>query len=77
MVDPGAGFARDEGASRFVVVIFGGLGSIVGSVIAGFILAMLEVFVTYYIGATWALPLFLLTLLVVLLFRPKGLLGKW
>jgi branched-chain amino acid transport system permease protein len=61
----------------FVIVVFGGLGSTRGACIAAFILAFIEAFVVYYVGATWTLPIWLLTLLVVLMVRPKGLLGKW
>jgi branched-chain amino acid transport system permease protein len=61
----------------FVIVVFGGLGSTRGAFIAAFILGLIEAFVVFYLGATWTLPVWLLTLLVVLMVRPKGLLGKW
>jgi branched-chain amino acid transport system permease protein len=61
----------------FVIVIFGGMGSIKGSVAAAFILGIIEAFVTYYIGAMWGLPFFLAVLLILLVLRPKGLFGKW
>ena len=61
----------------FVIVVFGGLGSTRGALIAAFILALIEAFVVYYIGPSWTLPIWLLTLLVVLMVRPMGLMGKW
>jgi branched-chain amino acid transport system permease protein len=61
----------------FVIVVFGGLGSTRGALIAAFILALIEAFVVFYVGPSWTLPVWLLTLLVVLMVRPKGLLGKW
>lgn len=61
----------------FVIVVFGGLGSTRGAMIAAFILALIEALVIYYIGPSWTLPVWLLTLLVVLMIRPMGLLGKW
>lgn len=61
----------------FVVVVFGGLGSIKGTLIAAFTLAIIEAFVTYQIGGRWALAIFLLVLVVVLVIRPRGLCGKW
>jgi len=61
----------------FVVLIFGGMGSIKGAVIAAFILAIIEAFATSYLGAVWALPVVLIILVVVLVFKPKGLFGKW
>lgn len=61
----------------FVIVVFGGLGSTRGACIAAFLLALIEAFVVFYVGPSWTLPIWLLTLLVVLMVRPKGLLGKW
>lgn len=61
----------------FVIVVFGGLGSTRGVLYAAFILGIIEAFVIFEIGATWTMPIWLLTLLVVLMFRPQGLLGVW
>ncbi len=61
----------------FVIVVFGGLGSTRGAVIAAFILGLIEAFVVFQIGASWTMPVWLLTLLVVLMIRPQGLLGVW
>jgi branched-chain amino acid transport system permease protein len=60
-----------------VVIVFGGLGSIKGTIFAAFALAIVEVFVTFQIGAVWALPIFLVILLIVLSIRPRGLFGTW
>ena len=59
----------------FVIVVFGGLGSTRGAVIAAFVLGTVEAFVVYNIGANWTMPIWLLTLLVVLMIRPQGLMG--
>jgi len=61
----------------FIVLMFGGLGSIKGAVIAAFILGIIEAFVTSALGAVWSLPVVLIVLVVVLVFRPKGLFGVW
>ncbi len=61
----------------FVIVVVGGLGSTRGTLYAAFALAIIESFVIFQIGANWTMPVWLLTLLVVLIFRPQGLLGKW
>ena len=61
----------------FVIVVFGGLGSTRGVLYAAFILGIIEAFVIFEVGATWTMPVWLLTLLVVLMFRPQGLLGMW
>jgi branched-chain amino acid transport system permease protein len=61
----------------FVVMVLGGLGNIRGTVIAAFILAIVEVFASYLFGGIWAMPIFLVMLVIVLVFRPKGLFGTW
>jgi branched-chain amino acid transport system permease protein len=61
----------------FTVLMFGGLGSIKGATIAAYILALIEVFAIHYFGAVWALPIYLGILIIVLVFRPKGLFGVW
>ncbi len=61
----------------FVIVVFGGLGSTRGAVIAAFTLGLIEAFVVHHVGASWTLPIWLVTLLVVLMIRPQGLMGVW
>lgn len=61
----------------FVIVVLGGLGSTKGAFVAAFILAILEAFVIYGIGPAWAMPAWLLMLILVLMIRPKGLFGVW
>jgi branched-chain amino acid transport system permease protein len=61
----------------FVIVVFGGLGSTRGVLYAAFILGVIEAFVIFAIGPSWTMPVWLLTLLAVLMFRPQGLLGGW
>lgn len=60
-----------------VILVFGGFGSIRGTVIAALLLALIEVFATYYIGGMWALSIFLALLVITLVFKPKGLFGSW
>jgi branched-chain amino acid transport system permease protein len=61
----------------FVVIVLGGLGNLKGAVIAAFMLAIVEVFVTYLVGGIWALPIFLVAMVVILVIKPKGLFGSW
>ena len=61
----------------FVVMVFGGVGSLKGAVVAAFILAMVEAFVTFYIGGIWGTPIFILVLIIMLTVRPRGLFGTW
>lgn len=61
----------------FVIVVLGGLGSTKGAFIAAFILGIVEALVIFYLGPNWAMPAWLLILLLVLMVRPKGLFGVW
>jgi len=59
----------------FVIVTFGGLGSTTGAIYAAFILGVVEAVATLYLGAIWVWPLWFIMFLVVLLVRPRGILG--
>jgi branched-subunit amino acid ABC-type transport system permease component len=59
-----------------IVAIFGGLGSVRGTILAAYIIGLLEALVSLYFGVKWSLPLLFLTIMVVMLIRPTGLLGK-
>lgn len=58
------------------LVVLGGMGSLVGSLVSSFLLATAASFVSFYIGATWAPITFYLALFLILLFRPQGLFGR-
>jgi branched-subunit amino acid ABC-type transport system permease component len=59
----------------FVIVIIGGMGSFLGSVIGSLLVAFVQVIGTYYFQEL-ALALMYLLMLTVLIVRPGGLLGK-
>jgi branched-chain amino acid transport system permease protein len=59
-----------------IIVIFGGLGSLGGTIVAAYLLGLLEAFLIYFIGIYWAPSMIFILLIVVLLVRPQGLLGK-
>lgn len=59
----------------FVVVILGGMGSLFGAVIGGFIIGMTESFVATYVGAHSAMLVVFLLLISVLLIKPTGMFG--
>jgi branched-chain amino acid transport system permease protein len=61
----------------FVVIVLGGLGNIKGTVVASFALSIVEIFATYLIGGIWGLPIFLVLMVAILVFKPKGLFGAW
>jgi branched-chain amino acid transport system permease protein len=73
-VYPGAGF--DPLLKALIVCVLGGLGSIPGALIASFALATIEITVQYMIGVKWGFPISLLIVVLVLIYRPNGLLGR-
>ena len=58
-----------------VVTIFGGLGSITGTLYAAFIIGLFESYVSMYLGSKWSLPALFVFLIVVLVVRPGGIAG--
>ena len=59
----------------FVVVILGGMGSLFGAVIGGFIVGMTESFIGTYVGSHAAILAVFLLLIGVLLYKPTGMFG--
>lgn len=74
VIDPNVGFGVTWLA--FIIVIFGGIGSVTGTIYASFIIGLIIVFTELLLGTTWAFPLELALILLVLAFRPRGLLGQ-
>jgi branched-chain amino acid transport system permease protein len=60
----------------FVVVIIGGLGSMLGPILGGLALGIAEAFGTNWFGATYENLIGFTILVLVLIFRPKGILGR-
>lgn len=58
------------------VVVLGGMGSILGTVVAALMLSVIAAFVGTWIGATWSTLTFFLALFLILLVRPQGLFGE-
>jgi branched-chain amino acid transport system permease protein len=59
----------------FVIVVFGGLGSVTGAILAAFILGLAEAVITLYLGPMWVWPIWFGMFLIILLLRPQGLMG--
>jgi len=60
----------------FVVCVLGGLGSVPGAVLGGLILGLVESFGAFAFGPEHAVTLSFALLILFLIFRPQGLLGK-
>jgi branched-chain amino acid transport system permease protein len=60
----------------FIVVVLGGLGSISGAIAAGLLLGLVESYASLFMGGSAADMLIFIIVIVMLVIRPRGLLGK-
>ena len=60
----------------YIAVVLGGLGNMVGALIAALIVAAVEVIGSYTIGTGWKEVLYLLLFIAILIVRPAGLFGQ-
>jgi branched-chain amino acid transport system permease protein len=63
-------------AKAFVIAILGGLGSTIGALVGGMVLGLVETVGTLFIPSSYQELLGFVVLVLVLAFRPQGLLGK-
>ena len=64
------------GIKAFTAAVFGGIGSIPGAMLGGVLLGLIETFGKAYISTELGDAIVFAVLIVVLLFKPTGLLGK-
>lgn len=64
------------GIKAFVAAVFGGIGSIPGAMIGGILLGIIEILGKAYISSQLADAIVFAVLIIVLLVKPTGLLGK-
>jgi branched-chain amino acid transport system permease protein len=62
--------------TAFVVVNLGGFGSVVGALLAGILVGVIEVMGGFFLGPQYKMGIVLCLFLAVLMFRPQGLMGK-
>ena len=65
------------GIKAFTAAVLGGIGSIPGAALGGIMLGVVEIFAKAYIGTELADAIVFAVLIIVLLVRPAGLLGKF
>lgn len=75
LVTASLGMAPNAVIDTFVIVIIGGMGSFLGSLLGAVLVAFVQVFGTYYLP-DFAMAFMYLIMLTVLVLRPGGLLGK-
>jgi branched-chain amino acid transport system permease protein len=64
------------GLKAFTAAVVGGIGSLPGAVLGGFVIGLAEAFITGYVSSTYTNLLVFGLLIVVMLARPSGLLGR-
>lgn len=64
------------GIKAFTAAVFGGIGSIPGAMIGGLLLGIIEIFARAYVSTEISDAIVFGVLIVVLLVKPTGLLGK-
>lgn len=60
----------------FVIVVFGGIGSIPGALVGGLLLGTVEELTTGLVSSQWTLAVSFGLLVVLLIVKPKGLFGQ-
>jgi branched-chain amino acid transport system permease protein len=73
-IDPLMGIM--PGLKAFVAAVLGGIGNIPGAVIGGLVMGIAEVMVVGYLSPTYRDAIAFVLLIVILLVRPAGILGK-
>ena len=64
------------GLKAFVAAVFGGIGSIPGAMIGGILIGVIEILGRAYISPQLADAIVFAVLILVLIIRPTGILGK-
>ena len=65
------------GIKAFTAAVFGGIGSIPGAFLGGLLLGIIEALAKAYISTNLANTIVFAVLIIVLLVKPAGLLGKY
>ena len=64
------------GLKAFVSAVLGGIGIIPGAMLGGFVIGIVESFTTSYVSSSMADAFVFLILIIVLILKPAGILGK-
>src|SRR5215210_4471855 len=64
-----------QGLYAFTAAVLGGIGNLTGAVVGGFLIGVISAMSDQYIGTTWTPIVIFSVLILVLVFRPRGLLG--
>ncbi|HET9652763.1 MAG TPA: branched-chain amino acid ABC transporter permease [Usitatibacter sp.] len=76
LINPSPDVGAFPAIKSYVIVVLGGMGSVWGAMIASLLLGVLESFFAVYVSYDYRDAFGLLILILVLLFRPQGLIGE-
>ena len=65
-----------NGLYAFTAAVLGGIGSIPGAVLGGLVIGLVRALSSAYVGERWTGAIVFAILIVILVFRPEGLLGR-
>lgn len=68
-------FGGDPLLKAFIVIVLGGLNSLLGAFVAAYVVGLIEALAIFFFGLFWAPVILFGVIIVVLLVRPQGLLG--
>jgi branched-chain amino acid transport system permease protein len=66
----------DIGLKAFTAAVLGGIGNLPGALLGGYAIGFLSAFSDQYISSSWTRAVVFAILILVLVFRPWGLLGQ-
>jgi branched-chain amino acid transport system permease protein len=66
----------DAGLLAFTSAVLGGIGNITGAMLGGFVIGFINAFSDQYLSSEWTRAIVFTTLILVLVFKPSGLLGQ-
>jgi branched-chain amino acid transport system permease protein len=64
-----------QGLFAFTAAVLGGIGNLSGAVVGGFLIGIIGSMADQYIGVRWTSVVIFAVLILVLVFRPRGILG--
>ncbi len=66
----------DAGLKAFTAAVLGGIGNLYGATLGGFIIGIIAAFSDYFFESRWTNAVIFSILIIILVFRPGGLLGE-
>jgi branched-chain amino acid transport system permease protein len=66
----------DAGLLAFTSAVLGGIGNVGGAVLGGYVIGFLNAYSDQYLSSEWTRALVFTILILVLVFKPSGLLGE-